>query len=398
MMKLIYNVICFCTILWCLSSCTKEDAYKEFMKGGEISYAGRVDSITVHPGNQRIQLSLALGSDPLVTKVKAFWNDHRDSTILTVNRTSGKDTVNLIISNLTEGNYNFSVFTMDNKNNSSVAVNASGTVYGPSYFNSLVNRRIKELGFSNDGTKLELSWAAPSIDEIGVELRYLGTDNQEKIFVVPGGQLKTELTAVKDGSVLKYRSLFKPEPNAIDTFSPEYTAVNIPFFERKLDKSKFMELILPGDARTAHGWLMPFLWDDKYNPPGFATTPGVPLWFTFDTGVSSTPSRIRTWQANDRLYSGESVRKFEVWGSNDPNPDGSWSSWTKLLTAESVKPSGLPLGENTAADIDYAKAGEEFVFPAGLPKVRYIRLKLLENWGGAGFMTMEEITLWTNDR
>ncbi|MNY38789.1 hypothetical protein D3C86_1734340 [compost metagenome] len=35
---------------------------------------------------------------------------------------------------------------------------------------------------------------------------------------------------------------------------------------------------------------------------------------------------------------------------------------------------------------------EEFIFPAGLPKVRFIRPKVLENWGEGSFMTKEEIT------
>lgn len=400
MMKRIYNIACFLVLLSSLffSACRKEDDYKKFMKGGEISYAGRVDSVIVHPGNQRIQLSLALGSDPLVTKVKAYWNERRDSVEMAVSRTQGKDTVDLLIPNLKEGNYNFHIFTYDNKNNVSVLVNAAGTVYGESYYNSLVNRRLKEIGFSLDGTKLELNWATPSVDEAGIELKYSGQDGQEKTVIVPAKQLKTELTDAKDGAVLSYRSLFKPEPNAIDTFSPEYTNLTIPLFERKLDKAQFKELILPTDARTDHQWFMRYLWDELYIPPGFATTRGVPVWFTFDTGVSSNLTRLKTWQATDRLYNGESVRKFEVWGSNNPNPDGSWESWTKLMNAESLKPSGLPKGQNSAADIAYANAGEEFIFPAGLPKVRYIRLKLLENWGNGSFMTMAEITLWTKDR
>lgn len=400
MMKRIYNMALFLALLGSISlmACRKEDAYKKFMEGGELSYAGRVDSVIMRPGNQRIQLSMVLGSDPLVTKVRAYWNERRDSVELPVTRTPGKDTVHMVIPGLKEGNYNFHVFTYDNKQNSSVVVNASGTVYGESYFNSLVNRRIKESGFSLDGANLELDWATGNIDEIGIELKYTTTDDLEKTLIVPAKQIKTQLNDVKEGTILKYRSLFKPEPNAIDTFSRDYANLTIPFFERKLDKAKFKELILPTDAKTDHGWLMSNLWDEQYVAPGFATTRGIPSWFTFDTGVSSTLKRFKTWQASDRLYIGESIRKFEIWGSNDPHPDGSWESWTKLMNGESVKPSGLPVGQNSAADIAYAKAGEGYVLPEGLPKFRYIRFKLLQNWGNAGFMTMGEITLWTGDR
>jgi hypothetical protein len=87
-----------------------------------------------------------------------------------------------------------------------------------------------------------------------------------------------------------------------------------------------------------------------------------------------------------------------LYGSDNPNPDGSWASWTLIGSYTSVKPSGLPVGQNTQADIDYAKAGEEFTVPSGTPKFRYYRFKLLSNWGNSHFMTMEEITFYTHDR
>ncbi|MBN9267002.1 MAG: hypothetical protein J0I75_20995, partial [Hyphomicrobium sp.] len=37
-----------------------------------------------------------------------------------------------------------------------------------------------------------------------------------------------------------------------------------------------------------------------------------------------------------------------IYGSNDPNADGSWDSWTFLRTCEAIKPSGSPAGTNTA--------------------------------------------------
>lgn len=399
-MKLIKYSPCFLVMAMALflSSCTKEDAYKKFMEGGEIRYAGRADSVIVHPGKGRIQLSVVLSNDPLINKVKAFWNDGRDSAVMTVKRTLGKDTANLLIKNLSEGNYNFSVYTYDSKNHSSVVSNVSGTVYGDSYYNSLVNRRLKDLGFTATDAKLQLNWGAASIGEIGTELNYLAANGSPKVLIVPAKEVLTLLSDYKDGSIIKYRTLYKPDSASIDTFARDYASVTIPVFERQLDKSKFKEYILPSDSRTAYEWLMPYLWDESYNPPGFATTNGMPQWFTFDTGVSTSLSRFKTWQANDRLYTKESIKKFEVWGSDAPNPDGSWASWTKLMTCESLKPSGLPAGQFNAEDIAYAKAGEEFVFPAGLPKVRYIRIKVLETWGGSNFITMEEITFWTHDR
>jgi len=69
-----------------------------------------------------------------------------------------------------------------------------------------------------------------------------------------------------------------------------------------------------------------------------------------------------------------------------------------LADCQSIKPSGLPGGETTAGDIDYAKAGEEFKFSQGSPKVRYLRIKVLETWGNGSFITMGELGVWTSDK
>ena len=380
------------------TSCTKEDAYKKLEKGGEMTYPGRADSVFFYSGNTRAKLSIVLGNDPLVTKAKVYWNNHADSIELPVKYIPGKDTVNLIIQNLIEGNYNFDIYTFDNQNHRSIVVHVSGVVYGTIFINSLINRNLKSISTSVDGSKLTLSWGNAAVKEIGTQLQYLDINGVSKTLIVPATQNNTELSNYKYGSQMTYKSLFKPDSTSIDTFSPSDSSVTLPLFERQLDKSLFNVMALPTDAHDDYGWHMQNLWDEVYNPAGFATTPGVPSWFTFDVGVSTTLSRFKTWQSNDRLYDQQSVKTFEVWGSNNPNPDGSWDSWTKLMTCNSVKPSGLPVGQNTDADIAYAKAGEEFFFPVATPKVRYLRFKLLQNWGNRNFMTMEELTFWTHDQ
>ncbi|MND70437.1 hypothetical protein D3C80_619420 [compost metagenome] len=92
------------------------------------------------------------------------------------------------------------------------------------------------------------------------------------------------------------------------------------------------------------------------------------------------------------------MRKFEIWGSNKPAADGSWDNWTKLADCESIKPSKLPGIEKNEADFAFAKAGEDFVLTEGLPKVRYIRIKVLETWGKANFATIGELNVYTKDR
>lgn len=380
------------------TSCRKEDEYKKYFGKGEIPYAGRADTVIVHPGAQRMLLSVVLGNDPLVTKIKAFWNDGKDSIAKVVTRDLIKGTVDLMIDNLEEGTYNFTVYTYDNKNNSSVVRYVSGTVYGPVYSSALVNRRLKGITYNTDGSLINISWAHGNPDEEGIELLYTGKDGESKKRMIPRNEVLTSLSEYDENTKLRYRTIFKPDPNAIDTYTMEYIEVELPVFERMLDKSRFNLYVLPTDATTAHGWVMPNMWKDDGGASSFATINGSLQWFTFDTGVSTSISRFKTWQASDRLYKGESIKRFELWGSNNPDIDGSWGSWTKLGTFESIKPSGSPVGTNTPGDVAYANAGEEFDIPSGSPKVRYIRVKVLELWGSGGFATLGEVTLWTHDR
>src|SRR5690606_17701764 len=98
---------------------------------------------------------------------------------------------------------------------------------------------------------------------------------------------------------------------------------------------------------------------------------GRPHWFTFDMGVEASLSQLRIWQRSiseeNLLFNNANMRLFEVWGSNDPNPNGSWDSWTKLLDGTSIKPSGLPMGQLADVDRQQVQNGEVFTFPANTP-------------------------------
>ncbi|GAA4316869.1 DUF5000 domain-containing lipoprotein [Compostibacter hankyongensis] len=187
--------------------------------------------------------------------------------------------------------------------------------------------------------------------------------------------------------------------NRSDTLTGELT----PLFEQKLDKKKFKSLVLTTDAVAASATVqMSNLWDDVTAYPQFfrtATGSGIPHWFTMDLGTTAKLSRYvmiqrGAFDENTLLYSAGDPKLWEVWGSNQPAPDGSWEGWTKLADCESVKPSGSGIGQNTNDDIAKARAGQEFSFPLDAPPVRYIRIKMLQTWGNSDYMWMSELTFY----
>lgn len=183
--------------------------------------------------------------------------------------------------------------------------------------------------------------------------------------------------------------------NQSDTLQLELT----PLYEKLLDKNKFREVKLPGDVDYGWGLPIPNLWNgtlwhsaDKLD--------GMPMWITFDLGVTAQLSRIALWQRpNEWIYLQNNVRKFEIWGSTNPASDGSWGSWTKLVEHTVIKPSGLPVGQVNQADKDAAAAGEQMDVPLSAPKVRYIRVKILRTWTDGGYAAnIQEMKFWGNDQ
>jgi len=170
----------------------------------------------------------------------------------------------------------------------------------------------------------------------------------------------------------------------------------VPVFELEIDRSRFREYRLPNDVVTGFGWIMSRLWDDNVGSGYHTVQPGgVPLWFTFDMQRVASLSRFWILQRGGTwIFNHGNPRLFEVWGTAEaPAGDGSWDGWTKLMDCEITKPSGLPVGSNTADDIASANAGHHFNFPPGTPPVRYIRIRLIRAWGGTFFHAME-LRMW----
>lgn len=175
-----------------------------------------------------------------------------------------------------------------------------------------------------------------------------------------------------------------------------------PIFEQFIPKNTWQSVHLPTDTWTpASSYVLEHLWDNNINGYDgiFASSNAsvLPQWFTIDLGKKVVISRIVEHQGGQtsHFYAGSALKKFELWGTNDPNPDGSWDSWQLLGAFESFKPSGLPMGKTNSEDLDYAWVrGEDFSFENLLPAVRYIRFKSLESYASSGQIVIAELDLW----
>lgn len=175
-----------------------------------------------------------------------------------------------------------------------------------------------------------------------------------------------------------------------------------PLYEMRIPKATWNVLELPTDQKEiAENYVLRNLWDggDKGGLGSIYASSNaskLPQWFTIDLGKRVLISRFNEHQeAWNHLYSGSAVKRFEVWGSNNPDTDGGWKNWQLLGTFESYKPSGLPLGQVTDEDRNYANAtGESFEFVVPPPAVRYLRWKTLETYASPGQVVIQELDLY----
>lgn len=172
-----------------------------------------------------------------------------------------------------------------------------------------------------------------------------------------------------------------------------------PLFEEQFDRTKFTGMSLEGDQPSAWGWVISNLFDGtKSDGNGFhtANSSGVwPQWITFDLGVTGKISRIKIWQRlGEWIFKHGNLKHFEIWGTADMNNLNDPAAWTLMIDCHSIKPSGLPLGQISDEDRQWAEAGEEFVCDPSKPEVRYLRLHALETWSGGDFFHTSEIEVY----
>lgn len=193
--------------------------------------------------------------------------------------------------------------------------------------------------------------------------------------------------------------------NATEILEAERT----PLEEVILNMENFRDLFLTGDEPDAFGWTKSNLWNGSIDGSGFHTAQGmegsvVPPYtegnhiFTLDLGVLAKLSRFKFWQRQGEwIYTHGNPRYFEVWGIDEiPADNGaSLEGWTKLIeNGEVIKPSGGPIGSNSAEDVAQAASGEEFEFPIEAPPVRYLRFVNIESWSTGKFIHFMEVNFW----
>jgi len=203
-----------------LSSCSDWDSFKEYTESGEINYIGKMDSVKVFAGKGRVRLTGNLLADPKIVKTKIWWNDGRDSIEFPIEKKPGIEKFDKIFA-VDEGIKSFKIVTYDAAGNSSVDVNAVGASYGDVFRRRLSNRLINNLIFNAAHPSIEWEPIDLSTGAHSMEVEYM-VDGEIRRVVSSASESRTLLDGLTTTTNIKYRTIYQPEPNSIDTFAVAY--------------------------------------------------------------------------------------------------------------------------------------------------------------------------------
>ncbi len=352
------------------------DIHQEYVEGGEIIYAPKTDSIAFIAGRERILFRFWLYNSPNVKSVNLYWNNNQDSLIVPVTPTTGLDSMDIILPDMSEKSYTFNVHTVDKYGHPSLTMTDFGTSYGDFFQNSLSNRRIKDVSITDEGGKI--SWYSAAENLVANEVRYEKADGTTAVIRMPAKANSVLCPGAKTSSVFEYRSLYIPEEEAIDTFAVEWTSYEKPFPSMYEYTKSSWTIVSYSDQEASDGGGVTSLldgnlgnwWHSQYNNGGSS----LPHWVIIDLTSSKKICKIDTW----RRPGSTDAKTVQYFASNDPDPNA--ASWVKI--AEGVFSSG-------------DKLSIEIPDPATTDKGRYLKLVLPDS-NRSYHTSIAEISLYGN--
>lgn len=403
-MKSIYKISGLLLLLvTVILSCTKDDlAFKDFLKDGEIVYPGRVANIVTKPGNLRTALWWNPSPDPSVSKYVVYWNNNADSVVVTASSHNPTDTIKVVIPNLSEYTYTFTIYSYDAQGHKSIPIEARNVrVFGPLYQSGLLNRPYNATTpyVVNSNGSVQLNFKTPDTINVNTIIRYTNTAGTSIDKTLLPADTVITLTDYKAGTDITYKSSYIPGKGSLDVFSvADFSTFPKIFTYVLCDRSLFSEVRLPGDAPTYEsGTSISKLWDGSVGPQGYpnifhsAGNSGMPHVITFDLGkVYTNLSRIEE-TGRDCCNNPD---RFEVWGTADlTNATTTLSASNNAWPAEAISKGWTLLKDVTRSD-DGKNAITVELDNAGKP-IRYIRIRIKHVTNGDGnYSNMSEIRFW----
>ena len=203
------------------------DIHQDFIDSGEIIYAPKLDSVAVYAGNNRVKVGLWYFNGHHLKSTLIRWNNNQDSMLVNLEEyaiQSGRDSIEVVIPNLIQNAYSFTLQNIDIHSSRSLTTSAFGSAYGEDFQSTLINRRIRNV--ANHGSEgFAIEWLASEETMVAVEIKYVEENTQLERIIRRPVESQSNLMVVPYQGRFTYRGLFLPETSAVDTFYTEWSDI-----------------------------------------------------------------------------------------------------------------------------------------------------------------------------
>ena len=379
-------------------SCGDMDSIHDDYLQGEQVYAGKLDTLKIRPGYYRAQLegqTQFLGNS---NQILVEFDEQMDIyDIDTDNINNGIYT--MILPNLEEKSYEFTVTTQDELGNLSVSQVVAGSAVGDIFVSDQDPREIIDFSFEDDGTYANFFGNAQSENVIFTIIDYENESDEISRDTLFYDDSRIRIEQFKPQGNLQTTSVIQSGLNGIDSISLSPLNYNMPDLPYTILDKNYIRLVnMPSDNPGTYNNANPeeFLFDNNIEWNGddtntYFTEPGsIPHHFTIDLGVNTVLRRVDIAMIDPEIDPSFNPTGVQVWGRENLDFAQTASSEENLLID-----AGWVLLHEQQIDGENL-SGASFIIDPNISSKRYLRLRTTSSVGNES-IKLTELTFYGED-
>ena len=379
-------------------SCGDMDSIHDDYLQGEQVYAGKLDTLKIRPGYYRAQLegqTQFLGNS---NQILVEFDEQMDIyDIDTDNINNGIYT--MILPNLEEKSYEFTVTTQDELGNLSVSQVVAGSAVGDIFVSDQDPREIIDFSFEDDGTYANFFGNAQSENVIFTIIDYENESDEISRDTLFYDDSRIRIEQFKPQGNLQTTSVIQSGLNGIDSISLSPLNYNMPDLPYTILDKNYIRLVnMPSDNPGTYNNANPeeFLFDNNIEWNGndtntYFTEPGsIPHHFTVDLGVNTVLRRVDIAMIDPEIDPSFNPTGVQVWGRENLDFAQTASSEEDLLID-----AGWVLLHEQQIDGENL-SGASFIIDPNISSKRYLRLRTTSSVGNES-VKLTELTFYGED-
>ncbi len=379
-------------------SCGDMDSIHDDYLQGEQVYAGKLDTLKIRPGYYRAQLegqTQFLGNS---NQILVEFDEQMDIyDIDTDNINNGIYT--MILPNLEEKSYEFTVTTQDELGNLSVSQVVAGSAVGDIFVSDQDSREIIDFSFEDDGTYANFFGNAQSENVIFTIIDYENESDEISRDTLFYDDNRIRIEQFKPQGNLQTTSVIQSGLNGIDSISLSPLNYNMPDLPYTILDKNYIRLVnMPSDNPGTYNNANPeeFLFDNNIEWNGddtntYFTEPGsIPHHFTIDLGVNTVLRRVDIAMIDPEIDPSFNPTGVQVWGRENLDFAQTASSEENLLID-----AGWVLLHEQQIDGENL-SGASFIIDPNISSKRYLRLRTTSSVGNES-IKLTELTFYGED-